>query len=284
MSNPHRVHPRVIIHGGAGNIKRSNLTPEAYEAHRAVLLSILDSSYALLLQPGATALDVATHAVALLEDNPMFNAGHGGIFTTAGTHELEASVMVSRGYRKRGVGIMQVNRVKNPIKLAREMLMRGEEVNGGGAGMHCQLAGDTVHQLARKWGLEMVDPSYYWTKKRWDEHRRGLGKSTSDETYRRKRREADDASYSSSEEDFVYAGANEPSWDGKEYLPQGTVGCVVLDSMGTLCTATSTGGYTNKLPGRIGVSNVYQATHQAPSNKNSGYANAWGRFLRRRVA
>lgn len=250
-----KTRPRIIIHGGAGNITRQNLAPEAYHSYRNALLSILEDSHSLLSQPDATALNVATHAVSLLEDNPLFNSGHGAVFTTAGTHELEASVMTSTGHCKRGVGIMLVDRVKNPIKFAREMLLRGEEADGGGAGGHCQLSGDTVHKLAEDWGLDMVSPSYYWTKKRWDEHRKGLGLSTDDETYRKKKHEVEGRSelgFEVADGEYVGVGLSDPSWDGLEYLPQGTVGCVVLDSEGTLCVATSTGGLTNKLPGRIG--------------------------------
>jgi len=157
--------------------------------------------------------------------------------------------MVTRNYRKRACGVVLVKRVKNPIKLAREMLIRGESDGSGGgndggdgdpaggaggAQGHCCLGGETVERLAKEWGLDMVEESYFWTKKRWDEHRRGLGK------------EAGDAALGS-----VLADGDE-GWDGKEYLPQGTVGCVALDRYGTMCVATSTGGLTNKLPCRIG--------------------------------
>ena len=84
------------------------------------------------------------------------------MFTTAGTHELEASVMVSRGYRKRGVGVMNVTKAKNPIKLAREMLLRGEFKDGGGAQGHCQLQGKICDDLTERWNLETVKPSYFW--------------------------------------------------------------------------------------------------------------------------
>ncbi|KAH0337542.1 N-terminal nucleophile aminohydrolase, partial [Aureobasidium melanogenum] len=246
--------PRIIIHGGAGNITRDNLDKDAYQAYRSALLATLQSSYALLLEPGATALDVVTHAVSMLEDNPLFNAGHGAVYTTAGTHELEASVMVSKGYHKRGVGVMEVSGAKNPIKLARELLVRGEEVDGGGAGAHVQLVGETANKLAEAWGLETVSPGYYWTKRRWDEHRRGLGKSTDRETYRKHKRRADRCSSYVAEcaADARDLNVHDPSWNGQDYLPQGTVGAVVLDSDGMLCVATSTGGLTNKLPGRIG--------------------------------
>lgn len=247
--------PRIIIHGGAGNITRDNLTKDAYQAYRSALLSTLQSSYILLSKRGATALDVATHAVSMLEDNPLFNAGHGAVYTTSGTHELEASIMVSKGYHKRGVGVMEISAAKNPIKLAREMLIRGEDADGGGAGGHVQLAGETANKLAEKWGLEVVSPGYYWTKRRWDEHRRGVGKSTDRETYRKHKRRADGCESFVAEcaVDARDSGVDDPSWNGRDYLPQGTVGAVVLDGNGMLCVATSTGGLTNKLPGRIGV-------------------------------
>lgn len=281
------VRPRIILHGGAGNITRENLPTAAYNAYRNALLGVLHDAHEKLRLPGATALDIATYAVSLLEDNGLFNAGHGAVFTTAGTHELEASVMVSRGYRKRGVGVMNVRTAKNPIKLAREMLIRGEEKNGGGAGAHCQLEGQTCDRLVEEWGLETVKPSYFWTRRRWDEHRRGLGKKYDDETYERHKKMADE------ETEVEYRDQRDilendnslsapifdaSSWEGKEYLPQGTVGAVVLDSSGMICTATSTGGLTNKLPGRIGDTPTlgagfwaeeWQTTESVPVQENS---------------
>jgi L-asparaginase len=231
------IQPRIIIHGGAGNIRRENLSKESYEAYRASLLHVLHEASSLLSRPDATALDIATHAVKLLEDDPLFNCGKGAVFTRAGTVELESSVMVSKGYRKRGVGCMTMKHVKNPILLAKELLIQGEKDNGGGAGAHCQLSGDELEKLAATWGSEMVDQSYFFTKRRWDEHQRGLGKTRSEVPQRFQGLDNHDGG---------------PSWDGHEYLPQGTVGAVVLDRFGTICAATSTGGLTNKLPGRIG--------------------------------
>ena len=164
-------------------------------------------------------------------------------------------VMVSRGYRKRGCGVVLLKHVKNPIRLAREMLVRGETDGGGtgnggkgdpsggagGAQGHCVLGGPTAEALAEQWGLEMVEEKYFWTKKRWDEHRRGLGNEESIRS---------DGSAGFNDKDPCFDAGE--SWDGHEYLPQGTVGCVVLDRDGTICVATSTGGLTNKLSGRIG--------------------------------
>ncbi|MCJ1295845.1 hypothetical protein MMC34_007409 [Xylographa carneopallida] len=250
--------PRIIIHGGAGNITRANLPPPAWSLYRNSLLHILRATSALLAS-GTSALDAATSAATLLEENPLFNCGKGAVFTRAGTIELEASVMVSRGYRKRGVGVALVKKVRNPIKLAREMLVRGE-IDGGGGGNsggdgdpaggsggaqgHCFLSGTTVEELAEEWGLEMCEEKWHWTKRRWEEHRRGLGEKQVPRW--------DEVMGQGDAEKLVGNGIGDLDWDGKEYLPQGTVGCVCLDQYGTLCVATSTGGLTNKLPGRIG--------------------------------
>jgi len=91
MPIPHPSKPRLIIHGGAGNITRTNLPPEAY-ARYATRLLYVNGETSHMLENGATALDAATHAVRLLEDCPLFNCGKGAVFTRDGTIELEASV------------------------------------------------------------------------------------------------------------------------------------------------------------------------------------------------
>lgn len=222
--------PALILHGGAGNLKRATLPPELYAAYHASLQSYLRSTQTLLTN-GASALDAAVHAVSLMEDDELFNCGRGSVFTTAGTIEMEASVMVTsvqgtttnlEGTIKRGAGVMGVKNVRHPIRLARESLLRtgyhvdGKRSNDGGS-LHSQLHGPQVEELAREWGLEFKSEEWFWTKRRWDEHQRGL------------------------------KGEAEPL-----SLSQGTVGCVCLDQWGNLAVATSTGGMTNKLPGRIG--------------------------------
>lgn len=163
--------------------------------------------------------------------------------------------MVSSGKKKRGVGVMGLTCVRNPIKLAREMLLRGErDLEGGngesrgpmgaedefasappshGAQGHCQLHGAGAEKLARQWGLEIVPPSYFFVQKRWDEHVRGL------------EREKDGMGKR-------VDGKGMATWDRDEFVPQGTCGAVALDAMGVVAVATSTGGMTNKLNGRIG--------------------------------
>lgn len=165
------VTPRLIIHGGAGNILPANLSPARYKLYHDSLLRILCNAHNYLAHSSScsptTSLDAVTYAVTLLEDNPLFNSGHGAVFTRDGINELEASIMVSRGKKKRGIGVMGLRHVKNPIKLAREMLLRGETdletgSSGYGAQSYSQLYKHSVEQLAREWGLELVDPEYFF--------------------------------------------------------------------------------------------------------------------------
>jgi L-asparaginase len=183
--------------------------------------------------PLPSAIDTACYAVTLLEDNPLFNSSKGAVFTRDGTNELEASVMVSRGRAKRCAAASLLRRVRNPILLARAMLDHGDDDLGGlgspdvpGAQGHTVLSGAAAEALAARYGLALVDPSYFFTQQRWDEHLRALEREG--------------------------RGAGPATWAEAEYLPQGTVGCVALDGDGVLCCATSTGGMTNKLSGRIG--------------------------------
>ncbi|KAH8126955.1 L-asparaginase [Trichoderma asperellum] len=268
-----KIQPRLIIHGGAGNIRRENYPSEKYAAYRSALLAIVSNTQDYMNSSshktnqyspyekqsatqeketpphhGPSALEIATHAVAQLEDNPLFNSGHGAVFTRDGINELEASVMVSRGFKKRGVGVMGLRRVRNPILLAKKMLEHGEDdlapsshasssllldVDVPSAQGHTQLHGETAERLAERYGLEMVDPEYFFTQPRWDEHVRALE--------REKR------------------GLGLGTWHAEEYLPQGTCGAVALDAEGVICAATSTGGMTNKLTGRIGDTPVVGA-------------------------
>ncbi|RPA72050.1 N-terminal nucleophile aminohydrolase [Ascobolus immersus RN42] len=223
------ITPRLIIHGGAGSITRTNLPPDSasYRAYVSSLSAIVKETFPLLTSHN-TALDVAVHAVKLLEDNPLFNAGKGAVFTTEGKNELEASVMVSGGpgAEKRGVGVAMLKRVKNPIALAAQLLVASEGSDGRG-GRHNFMSGSEAEMLAERWGVELVDEDYFWSEKRWQEHLKDLERNPDGRT----QYDVDEL---------------------EEYLPMGTVGAVALDVFGNICVATSTGGLTNKLPGRIG--------------------------------
>ncbi|KAI1656444.1 N-terminal nucleophile aminohydrolase [Daldinia decipiens] len=269
--NATQVKPRLIIHGGAGNITPENLGPGKYKQYRQALLTIVSKADAYIRTPVPSsgnnsselefpsALDIVAYAVTLLENNPLFNSGHGAVFTRDGINELEASVMVSRGHAKRGVGVTGLRRVKNPILLAKAMLEHGDKdlsrknqsglaqpdllTESGGletadldvpsAQAHTLIHGETAETLAKMYGLELVDPKYFFTQHRWDEHVRALEKEK--------------------------AGKGLATWSAEEYLPQGTCGAVALDTNGVLCVATSTGGLTNKLTGRIGDTPVVGA-------------------------
>ncbi|KAF4122085.1 L-asparaginase [Geosmithia morbida] len=243
-----RIKPRIIIHGGAGNIQRGVFPPEEYAKYRSALIKISPS-----------ALDSAVHAVTQLEDNGLFNSGYGAVFTRDGVNELEASVMVSRGHAKRTVGVMGLRHVRNPIVLAQRMLQHGDEdlsgrggIGGGGGGGldldvpsaqgHTQIYGQAAEQLAEKYGLPLVDPSYFFTQRSWDEHVRGL------ERERERVKDGDDGDDDGSKN----GPSGHPGWDADRYVPQGTCGAVALDADGVICVATSTGGLTNKLTGRVG--------------------------------
>lgn len=238
--------PRIIIHGGAGNLTKHSLPRERYDAYQASLRRILASSVDVLSNPDTKALDVATFAVTLLEDDPLYNSGKGAVFTREGKNELESSIMVSNGHRKRGVGCMMLQHVKNPIKLARELLLRGDRDGGDGSRDHCQYSGSFVEGLAEQWGLEIVDPGYFFTQQRWDEHKRGLKEEEERKRKRKKERNSNTIPEAWILEDEM------TDWERANYIPLGTCGAVVLDKFGTICVATSTGGLTNKLPGRIG--------------------------------
>ncbi|CAJ2505789.1 Uu.00g131830.m01.CDS01 [Anthostomella pinea] len=198
-----------------------------------------------------SALEAATYAVTKLENDALFNSGHGAVFTRDGINELEASVMVSRGFAKRGVGVTGLKRVKNPILLAKAMLEHGDKDLVGNTDLgwsressgtdldvpsaqgHTLVHGETAETLARKYGRDLVEAGYFFTQKRWDEHVRGLEKEKE--------------------------GKGTATWSAEAYLPQGTCGAVALDEHGVICVATSTGGMTNKLTGRIGDTPVVGA-------------------------
>ncbi|KAI1089807.1 N-terminal nucleophile aminohydrolase [Rostrohypoxylon terebratum] len=262
------IEPCIIIHGGAGNITPEKLGIDGYRKYKAALVEIVREASQYMRTPVQpeededlkqsnprypSALDVATFAVTLLENNPLFNSGHGAVFTRDGINEMDSSVMVSRGHAKRGVGLTGMRRVKNPILLAKAMLEHGDEDLGNmarrtesssddwdktnldipSAQGHTLLYGPTAEQLAEKYGLELVDPEYFFTQKRWDEHIQGLEKEK--------------------------AGNGPATWSADDYFPQGTCGAVAMDRAGVMCVATSTGGMTNKLTGRVGDTPVVGA-------------------------
>jgi len=145
---------RLVVHGGAGVITREGMSPEKEAAYTAALETALEAG-AAVLRNGGSALDAVEAAVIPMEDDPLFNSGHGAVFTAAGTHELDASIMDGRD-RNAGA-VAGVTRVRNPIKAARAVMDKSE---------HVMFAGTGADAFAEAQGLDMVDNSYFDTDRR----------------------------------------------------------------------------------------------------------------------
>ena len=145
---------RLVVHGGAGVITREGMSPEKEAAYTAALETALEAG-AAVLRNGGSALDAVEAAVIPMEDDPLFNSGHGAVFTAAGTHELDASIMDGRA-RNAGA-VAGVTRVRNPIKAARAVMDKSE---------HVMFAGSGADAFAEAQGLDMVDNSYFDTDRR----------------------------------------------------------------------------------------------------------------------
>jgi L-asparaginase / beta-aspartyl-peptidase len=145
----------IVIHGGAGTILRENTTPEREAAYHASLQAALQAGYEIL-EAGGTAVDAVIAAVMIMEDDSLFNAGRGAVFTHEGTNELDAAIMEGRD-RNAGA-VAGVKRIKNPIVLARLVMEESP---------HVFMAGEGAETFARQHGVEEVDPSWFHTESRW---------------------------------------------------------------------------------------------------------------------
>ncbi len=236
------VSPVLVIHGGAGVIRR-DMTPAKEKAVRAAMTLALRSGYAQL-KAGKPALDAVTAAIVVLEDDPNFNAGKGSVFTHDGKNELDAAIM--DGNTLRAGAVADVQRVKNPILLARAVMEHSP---------HVMLAGDGAEEFAKEQGIDLVDPAYFHTEERWQQLQKAL---------------KEDA-------------AKKPHADVETAKHFGTVGAVALDADGHLAAGTSTGGMTDKRWGRIGDSPIIGAGTYANSGcAVSG--TGWGEYYMRTVA
>jgi beta-aspartyl-peptidase (threonine type) len=214
----------LVVHGGAGTIDRSNMTPEREREYRAGLERALTTGYEILKR-GGSSLDATEAAVRVLEDDPHFNAGKGAVFTSAGTNELDAAVMDGKTLKAGAVAV--IRRIKNPVSLARLVM----EKSG-----HLMMDGEGAEAFAQENGVELLpDQKYFYTQERWD----ALQKIKTAEKHR-----------------TGHAGKAFVITDQDRH---GTVGAVALDQNGDLAAATSTGGTTNKRPGRVGDSPVIGA-------------------------
>ena len=222
-SNPSRATPVIAIHGGAGTLSRAHISAEQERAYHAALQQVLLAGQAVLAQ-GGTAMEAVCEAVRLLEDCPLFNAGHGAVFTAQATHELDAAVM--DGDTLAAGAVAGVSRIRNPVQAARAVMQNGQ---------HVLMVAEGAERMAQEAGLATVEPSYFSTPAR---HAQLLAAQA---------RQAGVVL----DHDGAAALAGRAIDEGRK---MGTVGAVALDAHGHLAAATSTGGMTNKLPGRLGDS------------------------------
>jgi len=211
--------PAIAIHGGAGTILRSSMTPQREQQYTDALRQALHTGYGILSH-GGTALDAVEAAIKSLEDCPLFNAGKGSVYNNAGQHEMDAGIMSGKDISAGAVSL--IRNVKNPIALARALMDRRG---------HVFLCGEGAEVFAREVGLAVEPDSYFDTPFRYEQWQEA--KKT----------------------DSSFLDHNVTVSDKKF----GTVGAVAIDSHGDLAAGTSTGGMTNKKYGRIGDSPIIGA-------------------------
>jgi beta-aspartyl-peptidase (threonine type) len=247
----------IAIHGGAGTIARDKLTPEREAEFRAALEGALRTG-GEALEAGGQALDVAEAVAKVLEDNALFNAGKGAVFTAEGRNELDASIMDGR---TRAAGaVAGLTATRHPISAARKVM----EVSG-----HVMLAGAGADAFAAAQGLEQVGPEWFFTEQRWEAL---INRLTEDGRPLPARPAWAPA---------LAAPADLPS----DEPSRGTIGVVVRDRAGDVAAATSTGGLTGKQWGRIGDAPVIGAGTYAQNGVCAVSATGAGEyFLRLSVA
>ena len=243
----------LVIHGGAGTILKKNMTPEKEAAYVAALTLALQTGYDQL-KAGKGSLDAVEATIHVMEDSPLFNAGKGAVFTHEGKNELDAAIM--DGKTLMAGAVAGVTTIRNPISAARAVMEKSE---------HVMMVGKGAEVFAKEAGMTIVDPSYFYTKERWD----GLQKALAEDSVK-----------------TVLDHGNKKSMllgtVSKDYK-FGTVGAVALDNNGNLAAGTSTGGMTNKKYGRVGDAPIIGAGTYA-NNLTAGVScTGWGEFYIRAV-
>ncbi|NSC24880.1 isoaspartyl peptidase/L-asparaginase [Streptomyces albus subsp. chlorinus] len=230
----------LAVHGGAGTaLERDETSPEKERAYRDGLERALRAGQKVL-EAGGSSTEAVEKAVNVLEDDPLFNAGKGAVFTADAGHELDASIM--RGSDLKAGAVAGVKHVRNPITAARLVMDKTR---------HVLLAGQGADDFALEQGLKPVTQDYYYTQRRWDELMRAKGN-----------------------------GDGKPLKDATK----GTVGAVALDARKNLAAATSTGGLTNKMAGRVGDSPLIGAGTYAKNRTVAASATGQGEVFIRGAA
>jgi beta-aspartyl-peptidase (threonine type) len=208
----------IALHGGAGTILRSAMTPEKDAAYRKSLQEAILFGEKILKE-GGHAVDAVEKAIRVLEDNPLFNAGRGSVFTSEGKNEMDASIM--NGQDLRAGAVSGITNVKNPITLARTVMYDSE---------HVFLAGSGAVEFAKMHHIEFAPDEYFFVPMRFEQLQQA--------------KKTDSITLDHTEEN-IHQGKPKKT---------GTVGAVAMDRNGNLAAGTSTGGMTNKKHGRVGDS------------------------------
>ena len=231
----------LAVHGGAGTLHRAEMSDEQAALNHAGLRAALAAGRDVLAGSGS-ALDAVTAAVVALEDDPLFNAGRGAVFTAAGTQEMDAAIM--EGSEHRAGAVAGIRGPKNPVLAARAVMEHSP---------HVLLIWEGALAFCQAQGLTFADADYFYTEARWRALQRTLE--------RQRRGLADDVA------------------EDDEARRHGTVGAVARDQAGNLAAATSTGGMTGKLPGRVGDSPIIGAGTYADNASCAVSATGHGEFF-----
>jgi beta-aspartyl-peptidase (threonine type) len=221
----------LAIHGGAGTILKQDMTTELEQAYIKGLEESLAAGFAVL-EEGGSAVNAVKAAIVVLEDNLLFNAGRGSVFTKKGLQEMDAAIM--NGKDLAAGSVAGIRNIRNPIELAAEVMLNSN---------HVFLSGKGANDFAIKQGLKLEPDEYFFSQFRYDQWK--------------EIRDSDNYSL-----DHTNKGLEELMKDKKF----GTVGAVACDSNGNIAAATSTGGMTNKKYGRIGDSPLIGAGTYANNN------------------
>lgn len=245
----------LVVHGGAGTILKKTMTPAKEKAYTAALTQALQAGYAKI-KSGKSSLDAVEAAIHVLEDNPLFNAGKGSVFTHDGKNEMDAAIMDGKNLAAGSVA--GVSTIKNPISAARAVMEKSE---------HVMMAGRGAEIFAKQAGLTIVNPKYFYTEHRW----KALQDAIREEDSIKKKR------------NHSYIIPSQKTETVNSDYKFGTVGAVALDNNGNLAAGTSTGGMTNKRYGRIGDAPIIGAGTYANNNSVAVSCTGWGEYYIRSV-
>ena len=242
----------LALHGGAGALARGDLSSAQDATYRASLAAATEVG-AKILNAGKPAVDAVEIVCRALEDNPLFNAGKGAVFTAEGRNELDAAIM--DGATLRAGAVAGITHTRNPIALARAIMDRSSHVM-----LICELA----EVFGRGQGLEQVDPGYFFTKARWQ----ALERFLTAEGRPVPPRPAQIDAAADAEDRLAY-----------DEGVHGTVGVVARDKAGNVAAATSTGGMTGKRWGRVGDSPIIGAGTYAANKSCAISATGEGEYF-----